>query len=217
MPSIHLVLVTTHDLVRSGIRLLIQATPDIDLMQDFPSVIACSHYLQQHRATVLLLDDALTGPLSPSQALAVLHDVQPSLHIIVLSDDLSTYYVQRLLEQGAAGFIYKSDRLEDTLVVGIKTVVDGHIFLSPQASSLPYERLSEGPLNRTDLEVLQLMARGFTVQEISQRVGIVDRSVYRIRHRLRRYLGVRTNEQIVEAARRCGLLKAGDRTASDRI
>lgn len=206
MSTIKLVLVTANDLVRSGIQLLIHATPVIELVQSLTTVQACEQYLHHHKAQVLLLDDALPSHLTPHRMLAVLHTALPTIRILMLSDYLSEYYVQRLLNEGASGFIYKDDHLEDTLVAGIKMVAVGHIFLSPQASALPYGRITAGQLNRTDLEVLHLIARGYTVQEISARVGIVDRSVYRIRGKLRQHLDVRTNEQLVEAAHRRGLL-----------
>ncbi|MAS35341.1 MAG: hypothetical protein CL610_15120 [Anaerolineaceae bacterium] len=215
MQFIKLVVVAANDLIRSGIQLLIHAAPSIELIQAFSSIHPCEQYLKQHRANVLLLDDALPGHLIPTQTIGALHERYPTLGIIVLSDHLSEHYVQRLIDHGASGFIYKEDRLEDSLVVGILTVADGHIFLSPQASALPYGRMMDGQLNRTDMEVLELIARGYTVQEISRRVGIVDRSVYRIRSKLRQYLGVRTNEQVVEAAVRRGLLRTNMLTPSD--
>jgi len=205
--TVKLVIVTANDLIRSGIQMLLQATPAIKIVQTFSSVQACEQYLQENRPHVLLLDDALPGYLSPHDVLKSLHETRPALNTLILSDYLSEHYVQRLIGKGASGFIYKDDHLEDTLVVGIKTVAQGHIFLSPQVSALPYGRIDMTGLNRTDLEVLQLIARGYTVQEISALVGIVDRSVYRIRGKLRRYLDVRTNEQLVEAAHRRGLLK----------
>ena len=207
MHAVKLVVVAANDLVRSGIHMLSQATQSIDMVYACSAINECEHYLKQQQATVLLLDDTLPDYLSPKVAIAALQQIAPSLRIIVLSDHLSEYYIQHLIKGGVAGFIYKEDRLEDTLVAGIRAVAEGHIFLSPQASGLPYDRQADGQLNRTDMEVLHLLARGYTVQEIGARVGVVDRTVYRIRTKLRRYLAVRTNEQVVEAAFRKGLLK----------
>lgn len=215
MQPIKMVVVSASDLVRSGVQMLIQDSRSIEMVHTCSSVPQCEPYLEQNRVNVLLLDDALPGHLTPTQTITALHERYPTLRIIVLSDYLSEYYIQRLVDQGVAGFIYKDDRLADSLVAGIKTVADGHVFLSPQASALPYGRLTDGQLNRTDMEVLQLIARGHTVQEISARVDLVDRSVYRIRAKLRSYLGVRTNEQVVEVARRRGLLKASPLTSPD--
>ena len=203
---IRLVIVTTNDLVRNGIRLLVQHTDAIEVLQSFKTLPTAQQYLENHQAHVLLWDDALPSHLPPHQLVATVGREYPGLRVLVLSDHLSEYYVQRLITHGASGFIYKRDHLEDCMVVGIRTVAQGHIYLSPQASALPYGRRNGDGLNATDLEVLQLISRGFTVQEISSRVGIVDRSVYRIRSKLRTYLDVRTNEQLVEAAQRRGLL-----------
>src|SRR5690606_10387651 len=128
MQSIKLVVVAANDLVRNGIQMLIHGTPSIELIQAFSSIPPCEQYLKQNRANVLLLDDALPGHTIPIQTIAALHEYYPALGIIILSDHLSEHYVQRLIDHGASGFIYKEDRLEDSLVVGILTVADGHIF-----------------------------------------------------------------------------------------
>ena len=109
----------------------------------------------------------------------------------------------------------KQDRIEDILVIAILTVADGRNFLSPQASVLPYGRVADGELNNTDLEVLNLLAKGCTVKEIIVYMGIASRTVYRVRCRLRDYLCVRTNDQIVDAAIRHGLVKSSSVIKSD--
>lgn len=205
--TVKLIILTSSDLVRSGIQMLIQTTSSIEVVHASTTVTDCERYLMEHRVDVLLFDDAVPVHLSPHRVLKSLRSLSPGLRILILSDYLSEHYVQRLIDEGAAGFIYKEDQLEYMLVAGIRTVMQGQIFLSPQVSSLPYGNVPGFALNRTDMEVLELIARGYTVQEIGAWVGIVDRSVYRIRGKLRRYLNVRTNEQLVEAARRRGLLK----------
>lgn len=137
-----------------------------------------------------------------------LYNHHPLIKIVILSDYLNEYYIQRLIDYGAVGFIYKDDHLTETLVSGILTIAAGHIYLSPQASGLPYRRINDEILNQTDIAVLQLLASGMTVQEIASRLGVVPRTVYRIRSKLRDYLHVRTNEQIVEAARQRDLISS---------
>jgi DNA-binding NarL/FixJ family response regulator len=209
MSAIKTIVAASSDLVRHGIEKMLQAPSVIDLVQSCDSYPCCELALAQQSVEVVLLDDELPGLLSTTDMLTALHKAYPKLRVIVLGSHLSQYHVQRLLDHGAAGFIYKQDRLADSLVAGIKTVMDGHVFLSPQASALPYERPENG-LNNTDMAVLQLIARGCTVAEICERVDVGKRSVYRIRAKLRGYLAVRTNEQMVEAARQRGLLGASD-------
>ena len=128
MQFIKLVVVSANDLVRNGIQMLTQSAQTIEIVQVCSTLFECEEYLKGHRANVLLLDDVLPGYLSPTQAVSELHDLQTSLQIIVLSDYLSEHYVQRLIDLGVSGFIYKEDQLEDTLVSGIKAVAAGHLF-----------------------------------------------------------------------------------------
>jgi DNA-binding NarL/FixJ family response regulator len=208
MQPIQVLIVTTNDLVRSGIQMLIgQTSHPIEIAGTFPTLHLCKQHLSQARADIMLLDDALPIKSSTIQTITDLRERYPFLRIVVIGGYLSQHYVQRLIDHGASGFIFKEDRLEESLVGGLQGVTEGYLYLSPEASALPYGPTAPGSgLNRTDLEVLQLIARGYTVPEIAARVGIVDRTVYRIRARLRHHLGVRTNEQVVDAAVRRGLL-----------
>ncbi len=216
MQFIKLVIVSTNDLIRNGIQMLIHDTGSIEVVHVCTTLFEGEEYLKKNRVKVLLLDDMLPGYLSPIQAITELNNIQPTLQIIILSDLLSEHYVQRLIHAGVSGFIYKEDQLEDTLVAGIKSAAAGYLYLSPQASALPYGRSRNKDLNRSDLEVLHLIAKGYTNQEIAARMDLTDRSVYRIRQKLREYLDVRTNEQMVEAAIRRGLLKRADTHLPDR-
>ncbi len=159
MQPTKLIVLASNDLVRSGVRMLLQNSRSIEIVQTFSSIYQCEQYLIQHSANVLLLDDAVLGNFTLTQTMSKLREACPTLRVIVLSDYLSEHYVQRLIDYGVSGFIYKQDRLEDTLIVGIQTVADGHIFLSPQASALPYGHTADAQLNRTDLEVLRLIGR----------------------------------------------------------
>ena len=112
--------------------------------------------------------------------------------LVLLGSFLSVSYIQKTLDAGADGFIHKQDNFEDVVRLAVHTVLGGHIFLSPKASALPYE--GKNPvLNQNDLDVLALLAKGWNIQDIARRLNLVDRSVYRIRTRIREYLGV--NEQ----------------------
>ena len=211
MQSISVVVLTANDLVRRGVETLMKHSPrEMAVSRSFCSIQACQQYLKQSRGReqvqVLLLDDGMPATMDPLRMVQEFHKLNPLLRIVMLSGHLSGHYVQNLLQEGATGFLYKEDRLERMLVAGILAVVDGDVFLSPQVQRLPPGQKVVGKLNTTDLEVLGLMAQGLTAQEISARLGVVDRTVYRVRGRLRQYLRVRTNEQVVEAARRRGLL-----------
>lgn len=201
--------VAANDLVRSGIKSIISSNNhNIQIVGSFQSLAECEAFLQRQSIPILILDDALPGNIKPMEVVSRLYNHHPLIKIVILSDYLNEYYIQRLIDYGAVGFIYKDDHLTETLVSGILTIAAGHIYLSPQASGLPYRRINDEILNQTDIAVLQLLASGMTVQEIASRLGVVPRTVYRIRSKLRDYLHVRTNEQIVEAARQRDLISS---------
>jgi DNA-binding NarL/FixJ family response regulator len=209
MRSMKVGIVAANDLVRSGVESIINSTTQpTQIVGSFQSLAECENFLtrQHQHIPILLLDDALPGTRKPMEVIARLCDHYPFMKIVILSNYLSEYYVQHLIDNGAAGFIYKNDQLVETLIPGIRTIAAGHVYLSPQASGLPYRRMNDDLLNPTDDAVLQLLATGLTVQEIAARLGVVPTTVYRIRGKLRDYLKVRTNEQIVEAAKQRGLI-----------
>lgn len=208
MKSEEFVVLASNDLVRHGLSSIMQDT------NRNIAIVSCNHIqgaidklMDSHHATIFL-DDDVPKHQHVTSYLKQLRRFSPALKIVILSEYLSMSYIQHLLEIGANGFIYKQDPLQDVLLLAVRTVEAGHVFLSPSASVLPYESNLHQKLNHTDIQVLQLLARGYNVQEIAIRLDIVDQSVYRIRGKLRNFLGVRTNEQIVDAARKRDLVKS---------
>ena len=209
MQSTHVVVVDRHDLTRSGLQSILQeGDTAAKIVGVFDNLVAAETFLQNERVHLLLLDDRLPPTINIVDTVRRFSQQYPDVAIIILSDHLSMRYIQRLLAAMTSGFIYKRERLSRVLLTAIETVRYGRTYISPQAAALAYDRV-EGQteqLNTTDREVLQLIGRGHTVQEIVQLTGLVDHSVYRVRRKLRTLLDVRTNEQILEAARACGWL-----------
>ncbi len=211
MQSIQVAVVDRHDLSRNGIQMLI-ARAEVLLTNAgaFEDLQSCLLFLKDSHVDVLLLDDDLPRSLDIGQLIKRLLSQFPHMVIIVLSRRLIATYIKKLLDYGATGFIYKEDRLQETLTTAIETVWNGDIYLSPKASALPYMGKTSAPtigsLNPHDVAVLKRLADGHTVKEIADHFDVSTRTVYRIRRKLRMVLDVRTNEQIVDVARVKGLL-----------
>ena len=215
MDTAKVAVIATNHFIRTGIEtLLCNTNPDFQFTGAFLSITDYEKHLKQTKqhSPILLLDDSGSSTKPILIVRRLLHHY-PHLKIIVMSDFLNEMYIQRLMNCGAKGFLYMQDHLEDILIPCFRTVAVGYPFLSPQASALPYYRMAGHNFNKTDLAVLELMGMGYKPQEIADRLSIVPRSVYRIRRKIRDYLNVRTPEQIVEAARRQGLLR--DTTHTD--
>jgi DNA-binding NarL/FixJ family response regulator len=213
-PAVRVVIAAAHDLTRSGLTALLKrADARIHLLGVYPSLEEAAATLECAESAVLLLEDSLPSTETIHPVLHRLHRTYPQHVILVLSSKLSARYLQRLFESGASGFIYREDRLEEVLLMGIETVVQGAFYTSPQASSvLVWSRLSsaDAPLNAIDLEVLRLISQGMTIKQIAATMDYHLRSVYRIRRKLCAVLDVPTYDHLIDAARQRGLLSASE-------
>ncbi len=200
------VIISSNELIRYGLASILEnsLSPDMQIS----TYSSMDTYVKSHSdvQTLIFLDDDLPSHQSHFNLIRLTKAKGLCRRLVLLGSFLSVSYIQKTLDAGADGFIYKQDALEEVVHLAIQTVLGGHIFLSPKASALPYEG-KHPALNQNDIEVLSLLAEGFSVQDIASRLNIVDRSIYRIRTRIREYLGVTNNEQIVDAARRRHLLE----------
>ncbi len=201
-----IVIISSGDLIRHGLASILGDTllPDIPITA-YSSIDAYADSSTDAQA-LIFLDDDIASNQPIFNLVYQTKKKRLCRRLVLLGSFLSVSYIQKSLDAGADGFIHKQENFEDVVRLAVHTVLDGHIFLSPKASALPYEG-KHSVLNQNDLEVLSLLAEGCSVQDIARRLNLVDRSVYRIRARIREFLGVTNNEQIVDAARRRHLLE----------
>ncbi len=211
------VIVAPQDLIRNGLTTLLnRPASGVQVVGSYRDLEAAEARLGDQEVDLLLLDDSLPPQLPILDVLAKLRRKYPTLAILILSGRLNARYLQSLFGSGVVGFIFREDRLEETLLPGIETVMQGFYYTSPRASGLLIGNsvavLSSG-LNDTDLEVLEQIGAGKEPKDIAQILRIKPRSVYRIRMKLRMALGAPTIEHIVAAAIDKGLLMPDRRLA----
>ncbi len=208
--NVRAVIVAANDLTRNGMAALLKGRDGrIEVVGVYRSLEEAETTFKPDDTIVLLLEDVLPPRQSLHPVLRRLRREYPNFFIIVLSSKLTSRYLQSTFEGGASGFIYLEDRLEESLPIAIETVVLGSLYTSPQASSvLVWSRINRGNLvlNSTDMEVLRLLNKGLSVQEVSERMEYHIRSVYRIRQKLCAVLDVPTSDHLIDAARQKGLL-----------
>jgi DNA-binding NarL/FixJ family response regulator len=210
MSAFQVMVVDSNELSRSGIQLMLthSALP-IELAGSFPDLWSCEAFLKKQHIGMLLLDDKLPRQQSITRIVKQFYLRYPHMKTVVMSGTLNIVYIQSLLDSGAKGFIFKEECIQHVLAEAVQGMIEGRLYLSPHAQALcRYGQVKElvERLNANDLHILHLIARGYTVREIAVELGLVARSIHRSRQRLREVLEVRTNEQIVDAARQRGLL-----------
>lgn len=208
MHQINVVIMASNDVSRSGLQALTAAAgTSVTVTAAFADFQGLDSYLQQNRVDVLLIDDSLSRSIDVGDAIKRLLSQHPGLAVVVLSSRPIPSVIRRALDRGARGFIHKDDQLSETLVIGIEAVRRGGTYLSPRVSSLlTLDRPRPSLIDERSLDVLRFMVDGYTAGEIARQMGIGVKTVYRIQTGLRETLEARTNGQLVDAARKKGLL-----------
>lgn len=208
MHKINVVIIASNDVSRSGLQALTAAAgTSVSVTAAFADFQGLDSYMQQNRVDVLLIDDSLPRSVNIGDAIKRLLYQHPGLAVIVLSSRPIASVIRRVLDRGARGFIHKDDPLTEALLIGIEAVRRGGTYLSPRVSSLlTLEHPRPTLIDERALDVLRFMVDGYTAGEIARQMGIGVKTVYRIQTALRETLEARTNEQLMDTARKKGLL-----------
>ncbi len=187
-----------HDVVVQGVTSILEAEPDISVVG--PPITSGDDLLDKIREAspdVLLLDvkmpdfDVLT-------TLGHLNDLAPRMRTIVVTAHQDPQLVKAAAEKGAAGYILKEEALSSLLPLAVRGVADGSLWFSPRST----QHLMQGHDRETDLseyqrDVLRLMVRGETPQEIARALQRSVSAIYSAQSQIRDKLGVETNEQAI--------------------
>jgi DNA-binding NarL/FixJ family response regulator len=203
-------LVDDHAVVRRGVRTLLE--------ESFPG-LDVGEAGQPHEAIALvdhepwdfvLLDLALPGR-GGLETLKEIKRARPALPVLVLSMHPEAQYAARALRDGAAGYVTK-DSAPETIVAAVRKVLAGGTYVSDALAETLARALRAGEgrpaherLSDRELEVLRGIAAGKRVKEIAGQLSLSEKTVSTYRARLLEKLDLRTNEQLVQYARREGL------------
>lgn len=204
--TIKIVIVDRNIVTRKGLQVILTEAPEPnEVLALFAHLTQVEPFLQQHTTDILIIDDAALTPAEIIRFVKHCYEIAPGLSILVLSERRDREYLQQLLQYGTTGFVLKNEDLENQLPLAVKLMSEKYLFISPTVAKLIGEYIPKS-LSQRDLDVLFLLARELNVQEIASKLKIAEKTVYRIREKLKNVLNVRNNEMIVDAARRKGYL-----------
>lgn len=214
---VQIVLVDDHQVVREGLRALLQAQPDFRLVGESEDGSDAIRKITQLRPDVVVLDLMLRG-VQGLEVLRQVHKEVPRARVVVLSMHREYGYVNEALQFGAAAYILKASPSSE-LVRGIREAVAGRRYLSPPLSEEavdqyarqmdngrlePYETLTT-----REREVFQLAAQGYTNNEIAEKLCIGRRTVETHRASMMHKLALRNHAELVAFAIRRGIVPGG--------
>ena len=211
-PSIRVLIVDDHAVVRSGLRLLLAAQEDIEPVGEAGNARDGIFQARALKPDVILLDMVMPDQSGLDVLPQLVHE-NPKAKILVLSMQDDPQYVREAFGAGACGYVLKE--AADSEVVGaIREVARGGRYVHPElgarliaAEADERRREAEDPLSEREREVLRLLTLGHTNQEIAKMLYISVRTAETHRAHIMQKLGLQTRAELVRHALDQGLLE----------
>jgi two-component system response regulator NreC len=178
--TITIVLADDHQVVRAGLRLLLEAEPGFHVVAEAGDVPTTERRVSAYRPRVLVLDLNMPGE-SSLPAIPRLRATSPETNIVVLTMQSDPAFAREALRAGATGYVLK-EAADSELVQAVRMAAAGRTYLNPELGArLAAEPATpDGPpddLSARELEVLRLIALGHTNSEIASRLYLSVRTV----------------------------------------
>jgi two-component system, NarL family, response regulator NreC len=181
MSAIRILLADDHNVMRRGLRLLLESQPDFKVVAEAADGRQAVAQAEAHKPDVVVLDVAMPNLSGIEAAQRILSDA-PSVAVVVLSMHSDEGYVLRALKAGAKGYLLK-DSAEGDLIEAIRAVTQGKTFFSPEISRMLVEDYvreirSRGVedsyelLTSREREVLQMIAEGRSNKEVATALNL---------------------------------------------
>jgi two-component system response regulator DevR len=176
---IRLVVVDDHQIVRQGLRSILEREEDLVVVGEAAFGEAALDLVLRDPPDVVLVDVRMQG-MSGIDLCRRLHEAVPSVAVLMLSSFINEALVRECIEAGARGYLLKD--VEDLdLVRSIRAVVRGEAALSPKAAALLLDAMHEPPaagnLDQEERELLRAIAQGLTNREIAARLHFSENTV----------------------------------------
>ncbi len=207
---IRLVIAEDHQIVREGLRLFLDAQPDMEVVAEATNGREALEAVRRHRPDVLLLD-LLMPEMDGLAVLRALPQEAPDTRVLVLTSANDDRLVIPAVRAGAAGYVLKTISSAE-LAEAVRKVARGEPVLHPEITRMLMREVRRGPaavagesFTQRELEVLSLLAHRLTNKEIAAELGISETTVKTHVRNILSKLGVSTRAEAARYAREQGL------------
>jgi DNA-binding NarL/FixJ family response regulator len=204
-----------HALVRRGLRLVLDAQPDLEVVAEAGDGSEAITRGLEPEVDLAILDISMPR-MTGLQAARELHRRRPKLRMLMLSMHQNERYLYEALKTGAAGYVLKSAADRD-LVEACRAAMRGEPFLCPGTTTTLIrdflhavrndQPFREDPLTARETQVVKLIAEGHTSREIAEMLVISEKTVERHRANILEKLGMRDRVDLTRYAIRRGLVE----------
>jgi two-component system, NarL family, response regulator NreC len=209
--SVRIVVVDDHAVVRTGLRLMLDAEADFEVVGEAGDARAAVFEVRAQKPDVILLDVVMPGE-SGIEALPKLKHEAPAARVLVLSMQDDPRYVREAFAAGADGYVLK-EAADAEVVAAVRQIAAGARYVHPAlgarlvtAEAAEEAMQSANPLSGREEEVLRLLALGHTNQEIAGQLFISVRTAETHRAHIMQKLGLASRAELVRHALAQGLL-----------
>lgn len=208
---IKVMLVDDHAVVRMGFKLLLQGSPDIEVIGEAQSGEEAVRLFQALAPDVLVMDISMPG-IGGLEAIDRVLAKDPQQKILVLSAHEDVIHARRVLKAGASGYLTKRSAAE-VLMEAIRAVHKGQLYLEPQiAQAMAMEQVSgsKNPvdaLSEKEFKVFIELAKGKSVQDIADVMSLSPRTIGTHLYNIKQKLDAANSAELAIIAIRAGLLE----------
>lgn len=215
MGEIRLVLVDDHEMVRTGLRMLLESQPDIKIAGEASNAAQALDLVDKYKPDVVVMDITLPD-LSGIEATRQIKAKHPEIAVVALTIHEDEQYFFEMLQAGASGYVPKRAAPDD-LISAIRAAHEDDIYIYPSLAKIlvadflgrsrsQQDEVSLDRLTAREQEVLELLAEGNSNEEIAEKLSISRHTVARHRENLMRKLEMHSRSELVKYAIRKGLI-----------
>jgi len=207
--AITIVLADDHEIVRAGLRMLLEAEADFAVVAEAGDVTVAERRVASHRPDVLVLD--VNMPQGSSiPAIPRIRQASPGTRIVMLTVQSDPELAREALQAGATGYVLKEAAREE-LIQAVRLAAAGRTYLNPElgaklVAEVPTRTRLPDDLSAREIEVLRLIALGHTNSEIATQLFLSVRTVESHRAHIQQKTQQSSRAELVSYARRHGLL-----------
>jgi two-component system, NarL family, response regulator NreC len=214
--KIRVMIVDDHAILRAGLRMLVNAQADMEVVSEAPDGEKAVQEVLETKPDVTLLD--LTMPrVGGMKALQEIARNCRGTRVLVLTMHDDPAYLRSALAAGASGYLLKR-AVDSELIAAIRAVHRGGVFVDPRLASILVQDILDKkgtkaaatqPINilsDRELQVLGLVARGYTSAQIAKQISVGVKTVETYRSRFAEKLELRTRSDVIRFAVQMGLL-----------
>jgi two-component system, NarL family, response regulator NreC len=213
--TIRILIADDHGLIRAGLRALLEDVLDLQIIGEAADGLAVLQLTAELHPDVVLMDISMSG-LNGIETTCQLREISPQTRVLALTVHEDEGMLLEMIRAGAFGYIIKR-AAESDLIQAIRVVSQGHMYVHPELTSALLKDISPHAIPRQtrkealtprEIDVLLLLARGYTNRQIAQELNLSQRTIEGHRSGLVGKLGFSSRVELMNYVEEHGLMES---------